>query len=239
MDKTCTRWYVRFLNFLHRPLVKNAGQDPFHSVFPEFLALLKNIDSPVVVEIGSRNVSGVTRRHLFPSAGRFVGLDVHPGDGVDMVGDAHRLGDYFEPNSIDAVMSVSVFEHLVFPWKVVIEINRVLKPGGYVFVSTHPAWPEHELPWDFWRFPVAGLSHLFIPATGFEVVRAVEGLPCKAYSLVGDPPTRLFYEYSLNMGVALIARKIGDFDSSRLRWDVNVSEVIQSMYPKAADNVGI
>lgn len=201
-------------------------------MFPEFLALLKGIDSAVLVEIGSRNVSGVTLRHLSPSVGRFVGFDVHPGDGVDVVGDAHQLANYFEPNSVDAVMSISVFEHLVFPWKVVLEINRVLKPGGYVFVSTHPAWPAHELPWDFWRYPVAGLSHLFIRDTGFEIVRAVEGLPCKAYSLVRDPPTKLFYEYHLNMGVAVIARKISDFDPSRLRWDINVDEVLQSMYPK-------
>ncbi len=237
MNQAQLYWYLKFLNFLHRPLmrmVRKAGPDPYHTTFLEFQKLLGDLDSTVVLEIGSRNVMGVTRREMFPAVSRFIGFDVHPGDGVDVVGDAHELANYFEPNSIDAVMSQSVFEHLVFPWKVVLEINRVLKPGGYVYVGTHPVWPPHELPWDFWRYPLAGLSHLFIRDTGFEIIRAVEGLPCKVYSLVDDPPTRPFYELELNIGSAIIARKICDFDQTRLRWDVNIREAVKSLYPKPA-----
>jgi SAM-dependent methyltransferase len=163
--------------------------------------------------------------------GRYVGFDIHAGEGVDVVGDVHQLSSHFAPNSVDAVFSASVFEHLVFPWKAVLEINRVLKPGGYVYVSTHTAWPAHELPWDFWRFPVAGLAHLFIRETGFEVVTATEGLPCKPYSLVSDPPTRPFFNYCLNMGVAAIAKKIADYDPDRLRWDIDIAQAVKSQYP--------
>ena len=225
-------WYYRFLNFLHRPLVQPGEKDPFHHVFPEFQNLLKDLQTPVVLEIGSRNVTGITRRHLFPSVERYIGFDVHPGEGVDVVGDAHQLANYFEPNSVDAIFAVSVFEHLAFPWKVAMEINRVLKPGGYVFVSTHPTWPAHELPWDFWRYPVAGLANLFIHDTGFEVLRATEGLPCKAYSLVTDAPTRPFYKFSLNMGVAVLAKKTHDYDSNRLKWDIDIHAAVRTQYPK-------
>jgi SAM-dependent methyltransferase len=224
-------WYYALLDLLHRPLVRRGEADPYHRVFPEFQTLVRGLPSPVVLELGARNVTGVTRRQLFPSAGRYVGFDVHPGEGVDVVGDAHRLSDHFPPGSIDAVVAASVFEHLAFPWKVVLEINRALKPGGYVYVSTHPAWPPHELPWDFWRYPVAGLTHLFIRETGFEVVSAAEGLPCKPYSLVTDLPTRALFKFCLNMGVAVIARKVSDYDPDRLRWDVDVSQAVKSHYP--------
>ncbi len=227
----CVNWYYALLNLLHRPLIRRTKIDPFHQVFPEFQALILDMQSPVVVEIGARNFTGVTRRHLFPSAERYVGFDIYSGEGVDVVGDVHQLSNYFPPNSIDAILSVSVFEHLVFPWKVVLEINRVLKPGGYVFVATHATWPPHELPWDFWRYPVAGLTNLFIRETGFEIISATEGLPCKLYSLVTDPPTRALYKFNLNMGVTAIAKKISDYDSTRLRWDVDVSQAVSSRYP--------
>ena len=225
-------WYCAILDALHLPLRQRGPTDPYHLVLPQFQQLVAGMPSPVVVEVGSRNVSGVTRRHLFPTASRYVGVDVHAGEGVDVVGDAHQLSRHFEAASVDAVFSISVFEHLVFPWKVVLELNRILKHGGYVMVATHPAWPAHELPWDFWRFPVAGLAHLFIPDTGFELVTATEGLPCKPYSLVDDPPTRPFFRFKLNMGVAVIARKIGDYDAERLRWDVDVGKTVKSEYPK-------
>ena len=225
------KWYRSLLNYLHRPLVRKGEADPYHGVFAEFQALVQQMSSPTVLELGSRNVTGVTRRHLFPDAGRYVGFDIHPGAGVDVVGDVHQLTKHVPPASVDAVFSVSVFEHLVYPWKAVLEINRVLKPGGIMYVSTHPTWPPHELPWDFWRFPVAGLKHLFISPTGFEVVSAVEGLPARLYSLVTDPPTRAICHFTLNMAVALIARKTADYDSDRLRWDIDIAQSVQSSYP--------
>lgn len=225
-------WYFRILNWLHKPFVKPGEKDPYHAVFPLFQKMVGEMREPVVLELGSRNVTGVTRRHLFPAAKQYIGFDIHPGDAVDVVGDAHELSKHFAPNSVDAIFSASVFEHLVFPWKAVLEINRVLKPGGLCYVSTHPCWPAHELPWDFWRYPIGGLSHLFLKELGFEMVSITEGLPCKPYSLVTDPPTRPFYTQQLNLGIAAIARKVGDYDPERFKWDVKVSEAVKTEYPR-------
>ena len=225
-------WYLSLLNWLHRPLVRRTGDDPYHARFPEFMQRVAAMPSPVVVELGARNVSGLLRRGFFPNAGKYVGIDIHPGEGVDIVGDVHRLSELVEPNSVDALYSFSVFEHLLFPWKVALEINRVLKPGGLVFVSTHPVWPAHELPWDFWRFPVGGLAGLFSKPLGFELIAATEGLRAKIYSLAGDPPTRELYRHGANLGVAVIARKIADYDRERLRWDIDIGEAITTQYPK-------
>jgi SAM-dependent methyltransferase len=225
------RLHAAVADAFHLPL-RSRRVDPFHEVFPEFIGLVEGMAEPVVLELGSRNVTGVTRRHLFPTAGRYIGCDIHPGEGVDLVADIHRLSDVVEPASVDAVFSVSVFEHLVYPWKAVLEINRVLKPGGYVFTATHPSWPAHELPWDFWRFPVGGLAHLMVADTGFELVRAVEGVPAKIYSLAEDAPTRGLRDFHVNLGVAVIGRKVGDYDPQKLRWDIDVAEVVKSEYPR-------
>ncbi|MBN2701703.1 MAG: methyltransferase domain-containing protein [Methylothermaceae bacterium] len=224
-------WFVRILNFLHRPLRKNAADDPYHRVLSDFISLASSMSSPEILEIGSRNVSGTTRRHLFPGCGEYVGFDIHPGDGVDVVGDAHKLSSYFSSNRFDLVLSVSVFEHLLFPWKVVMEMNRVMKPGAFVYLSTHPAWPTHELPWDFWRFQHNGFHALFNSYTGFEIVSLIEGLPCRPYSLVNDPPTIPVCFHTLNQGIAVIAKKTNDYREDLLRWDINISDVVNTIYP--------
>lgn len=225
------RLYLRVIDFMHRPFVKRAAEDPYHAVFGHFISLSQQAHSPSLLEIGSRNVTGVTRRHLFSHCVDYVGFDILAGDGVDIVGDAHRLSEICPLEHFDFVYSISVFEHLLFPWKAVLEINKVMKSGGYVFVSTHPVWPTHQLPWDFWRFPCNGFHALFNKYTGFEIVSITEGLPCKMYSLVDGAPTRGLYFHTMNQGVALIARKTGSYRSDLLKWDIEVSDVVNTMYP--------
>jgi len=228
---SATRLLPKLLNILHYPFIKRSVDDPFHGVFKEFLSLSTQTPCPRILEIGSRNVSGVTRKNLFSNYTEYVGFDVIAGEGVDIVGDAHNLSKLFPLEYFDFIYSISVFEHLLFPWKCVLEINKAMKTGGYVFVSTHPAWPTHELPWDFWRFPQNGFHALFNQYTGFEIVSLTEGLPCKIYSLVDDAPTRKNCFGTLNQGVSLIARKIGNYRSDLLKWDIEVSDVVDTMYP--------
>jgi len=223
--------YFKFIDLLHYPFIKQGANDPYHIVYDEFLSLGRELTSPSVLEIGSRNVSGITRRDLFPNCKEYVGFDILPGDAVDIVGDVHKLSDYFTSEQFDIVYSISVLEHLLFPWKAVFEINKVMKTGGYLHISTHPVWPEHEMPWDFWRFPKNGFRALFNQYTGFEIVSISEGLPCKAYSLVDDPPTRVLWFRTINQGVSLIARKINNYRDDLLKWDINISDVINTMYP--------
>lgn len=225
------RAYIKTLNYLHRPFVRKATQDPFHSVFQEFVALGNALEKPAVLEIGSRNVSGITRRDIFPDHSEYIGFDVRDGDNVDMVGDAHALSQHLPRSHFDLVYSTSVFEHLLFPWKVVMETNLVMKPGGYLFASTHPTWQAHELPWDFWRFPKNGFHALFNKYTGFEIVSLVDGLPCRAYSLTDDPPTRKLFRFTMNLGVAVIAKKVSEYQREKLHWDISPSDILETMYP--------
>ena len=223
--------YFQLIDVMHRPFVTRAAEDPYHAVFKDFQSLSKQEHSPSILEIGSRNVTGVTRRGLFPHCEDYVGFDVLAGDGVDIVGDAHRLSESCPLEHFDFVYSVSVFEHLLFPWKVVLEINKIMKTGGYMFLATHPAWPTHELPWDFWRFPSNGFHALFNKYTGFEIVSVAEGVPGKIYSLSEDAAARGLYLYTINQGVSLIARKTGSYRSDLLKWDIDIKDVINTMYP--------
>ena len=224
--------YFRFIDLLHLPFVKNGINDPYHINYDKFISIGKSIPSPKILEIGSRNVTGITRRNIFPHYKEYIGFDILQGEAVDVVGDVHELSNYFNPEKFDLVYCISVFEHLLFPWKAVLEINKVMKTGGFLHISTHPVWPEHEMPWDFWRFPKNGFYALFNKYTGFEIISLTEGLPCKAYSLVNDPPTRGLWFRTMNQGVSIIVKKTSDYQSSLMKWDINISDVLNTMYPQ-------
>jgi hypothetical protein len=126
-----------------------------------------------VLEIGSREVTGApAHRKAFRSA-EYIGFDYYPGANVDVVGDAHRLLAYFDPEEpFDLIFSAAVFEHLAMPWVVAEQIARLLKVGGHVFVETHFSYSSHERPWHFFQFSDMALRVLFSPALGFECIES-------------------------------------------------------------------
>src|SRR5688500_14735732 len=63
-----------------------------------------------------------------------VGVDVRPGPNVDVVmPQPYRVP--LKSNSVDIVVSGQVFEHIPFFWASMLEIARVLKTGGYMFMT--------------------------------------------------------------------------------------------------------
>src|SRR5262249_19828853 len=130
---------------------RRLEQDPYHELNRRFVSCLKERKG-TLLEIGSRARSGNIRRDSLPAGMSYVGLDVKAGDNVDVVGDAHELSELFSPERFDAIMSFATFQHLIMPWKVAIEMNRVLRVGGLVFITSHQTWPMCDVPWDFWRY---------------------------------------------------------------------------------------
>src|SRR5260370_31340791 len=102
-------------------------------------------------------------------------MDIRSGPNGDRVGDARDIAAVVGERRFNAVFSVSVFEHLLMPWKAVLEINRVLDPGGFVYVATHQSLPMHDEPRDFWRFSDRAWTALFNAATGFELLDTAMG----------------------------------------------------------------
>ena len=61
----------------------------------------------------------------------------------------------------DLVLCCHVLEHTRDPWKAARTMERLLRPGGLLFVSS--AWSQafHATPDDLWRFSIRGLMRLF------------------------------------------------------------------------------
>jgi hypothetical protein len=151
-----------------------AAYKPLGDLTDKFFASVRGATDGTVLEVGSRARSGVVRRALFGERVKYTGFDIIAGENVDTVGDAHELSNYFAPQSFNFCFSISVFEHLMWPWKVALELNAVMTTGGLAFMQSHPAWPKHEMPWDFFRFWDSGWRALFCEATGFRVIGTVE-----------------------------------------------------------------
>lgn len=81
-----------------------------------------------------------------------------------------------EDGRFDAVVFSQVMEHLPDPLAVLMELHRVLKPGGVLFYSG-PLWfEEHEKPYDFYRYTRFALRHMFEKsAFQIEDLRWLEG----------------------------------------------------------------
>jgi SAM-dependent methyltransferase len=224
------RMLLDIIEVLKRPLNVDSDRDPYHRMFASFFEEVNAMQAPRVLELGARARSGNVYRTRLGSHVAYVGFDLVPGRNVDVVGDAHDVSHQFPQESFDVVFSVSLFEHLAMPWKVVLEINRLLRPGGLVFVATHPALPPHELPWDFWRFNRAAFNSLFCRATGFMLLRCEEGLPCVILPLASDAALQGTVRHRAFVGIAALARKTGSADP-RLAWPVSISDILESPYP--------
>src|SRR5687767_1695479 len=83
-----------------------------------------------VCELGSRNVNG-SARDLFHGV-RYVGVDLWPGEGVDVVANAATWG---ESGAYDTVLCCEVLEHTPDAARICQNAYRLLKPGG-VFLMT-------------------------------------------------------------------------------------------------------
>jgi SAM-dependent methyltransferase len=114
-----------------------------------------------VLEIGSYQVAGqegvADLRTLFPGR-EYVGLDVRPGPGVDMLGDVEALPQL--DGSVGTVLAVCAFEHVPRFWKGFEEVRRVLRPDGALLVACPFYFHVHAYPSDYWRFTPEALDLL-------------------------------------------------------------------------------
>ncbi|MEA2561379.1 MAG: hypothetical protein QOH06_2883 [Acidobacteriota bacterium] len=208
------------------------GEDGVSPMMRRFAGL---VNGGRLLQIGARtprDTEEVPPRSLLK--GRVIGLDIHPGLNVDVVGDAHGLSRFLREGSVDAVLSASVLEHLQAPWLLAAEINRVLKPGGLVYHQVPGAWPAHAQPNDFWRISAEGLRVLFGPESGFEVLEARDSGPA---AIIPGPEWREEY---LDMPTVpayavaeILSRKVADLQPGAVAWPLGsgASETRSRQYP--------
>jgi SAM-dependent methyltransferase len=112
----------------------------------------------LVYDIGSKNQAELAT-DLVPAGTKLVSVDIDPAAKPDIVGDVHNL-HMIADNSADGVFTSSVLEHVHDPWKAVAEIERILKPGGLVFIGLPFMFPFHGDPDDYWRVSHKGIDIL-------------------------------------------------------------------------------
>jgi SAM-dependent methyltransferase len=114
-------------------------------------------------------------------AERYFGLDL-PGspdltrNRPDVYGDAGCLP--IRSGSVDTVLSLSMFDLVHEPARVLAEMRRVLVPGGVLIVEFVQTVPVYRNSPDLWRFTRPGVERLLSDA-GLEAVEiiAIGGLP--------------------------------------------------------------
>lgn len=108
--------------------------DSIKNKFPEAFKNRK------VLDIGSFDVNG-NEKPWFDNCD-FIGLDLGPGKGVDVVCPAQ---EYDAPNeSFDTIISCECWEHNPFYIESIQNVIRMLKPGGYfIFTCATTGRPVH------------------------------------------------------------------------------------------------
>ena len=89
---------------------------------------------------------------------------------LDYIGPLHEMP--IEDEIFDAVLCTQVLEHLEWPRESVKEMHRVLKSGGKLYMTVPMAHPEHQAPYDFFRYTSYGLQSICKHA-GFRNIKII------------------------------------------------------------------
>lgn len=157
-------WLFRFLTYA-------IGSISYFGWSPK--KALKNIyreeelRDKIIINIGS----GIKRVHP-----EVINLDIFPFENVDFVTDATKLP--IKDDAVDMIITESTLEHIPDVDLAIKEICRVVKPGGYVYISIPFMMPFHASPNDYFRLTHEGIKHKFAI---FEQQRAgMNGGPASA-----------------------------------------------------------
>ena len=104
----------------------------------------------------------------------YVGVDIasspHLSENFDKVFDGLHLP--FADESFDSIICTEVIEHCIDPDMLFKEMSRVLKMGGYAFITAPMFIEHHEIPYDLRRLTYYGMKQLS-EENGFTV-KAIE-----------------------------------------------------------------
>lgn len=157
-------------------------------------------------------------------------MDITDGPNVDIVCDAHHLSRHTD-RTFDFAFSMAVFEHLLMPWKVALEMNKVLNEGALGLIISHASWPLHEEPWDFFRFSKESWRGIFNKHTGFEVVDAQYQYPA---SIVPDYINDAnFQNMSLGPTYLLSGCIVRRTRHALVEWNAEAAEIYDLSYSHA------
>lgn len=204
-----------------------------HGNWPYYLKNLCDKPGAEILELGSRRVNYGDKWNEYFKEANYLGFDYYPGEIVDVVGDVHKLSQYFDKR-FDLIFSSAVFEHLAMPWKAALEIIKILKPGGYIFIETHYCFNSHERPWHFFQFSEEALNILFPKKFGMKCLKKgccnlIEGRFSEEASI--DLQGNIVGGLYCHSG--FLAQKVMDISKEKLTWeDISLEDVTgDTQYP--------
>ncbi len=113
-----------------------------------------------IVDLGSQDVNGSYRELFSGCAWTYVGADASAGRNVDVVLADPDNWRELSSRSADVLISGQALEHMPHPWIAMLEIRRVLVPGGLCCLLAPAGGPEHRYPVDCWRILSDGFAAL-------------------------------------------------------------------------------
>ncbi len=115
-----------------------------------FETYASNFAGGKILEIGSQDVNG-SIRDVAPKHLAYTGADFVEGKGVDVIiSDPYHLP--FPDQTFDIIVSNSCFEHSEMFWLLFLDVIRMLKPNGLLYLNAPSNGDFHRYPVDCWRF---------------------------------------------------------------------------------------
>jgi len=177
------KWYIKYHGMLAR--IPKSLLHPYYLYWMYYIRNLsiarKYFSSGVLLDIGCGNQDFAD---FFGK--KYIGLDypvtrsIHHSVPPTIYGDGYNLP--IKSVSVQSVALLQVLEHLSEPSRVISEIYRVLKPGGYLLLTAPMISQIHGEPYDFYRYTKYGITYL-LEKNGFEIVEVLEN--GSFYALMG------------------------------------------------------
>ena len=103
---------------------------------------------PIIIDFGSYDING-SCKNIF-TACKYIGIDLAYGPNVDIICDNSRMP--FKDKSVDAIINTSCFEHDKQFWITFLEMCRIIKDNGLIYINAPSNGFQHAHPMDCWRF---------------------------------------------------------------------------------------
>lgn len=126
-----------------------------------------------VLEVGARDVNGTVRAIIEPyHPCCYIGTDLIPGPGVDLLCSAERLVATFGPESFDVLVSTETIEHIREWRQAITSFKRVVRQGGLIILTTRSrGFCYHAYPHDYWRYEIDDIRRILVDCTVEALVR--------------------------------------------------------------------
>ena len=163
-----------------------------------------------VLDVGS-GTAGFGR--YLPEGTDYIGMDEFINVGPDILGKAQDLP--FGEEAFDSIICTEVLEHLPEPQHALIEMKRVLKKEGFLYLTVPQEWCLHYEPSDYFRFTRYGIKYL-LEKNGFKVlsIERIGGV----FSLIGQRISDVSWQLGRNCLKPLLGESWAERISSVLVW---------------------